>query len=164
MMLKKKICMLGAFGVGKTSLVRAFVESIFSEDYLSTIGVRISQKTVQISDQEIKLILWDIAGEEEFFQIPTNFITGASGYLLVVDGTRPATLETALEVHERVESEIGVLPRLLLFNKSDLNEEWSIPAEQIENLRENGWLCFRTSAKTGENVEKAFTDLATQLL
>jgi small GTP-binding protein len=162
--LKKKICLLGAFGVGKTSLVRAFVHSIFSEEYLSTIGVQISEKTVRIGCDELKLMLWDIAGEEEFFQIPSNYVAGAAGYLLVVDGTRPETLETALEVKERVDREVGDLPCLLLFNKSDRVEDWNLSEERIDAFRSDGWICLRTSAKTGENVEQAFSDLAARLI
>lgn len=66
--LKKKICMLGTHGVGKTSLVRHFVHSIFDDHYLSTIGVKIDRKTVQLDEVEVTMVLWDIAGEEDFFR------------------------------------------------------------------------------------------------
>ena len=156
--------MLGAFGVGKTSLVRTFVHSVFSEEYLSTIGVQISQKTAHVGDTEVKMMLWDIAGEEEFFQIPSGYVAGAAGYLLVVDGTRPETLETALEVAERIERDVGELPRLLLVNKSDLDEDWNLPEERLDALENDGWARLHTSAKTGANVEEAFVGLAAKLI
>jgi small GTP-binding protein len=88
-MMQKKICMLGAFAVGKTSLVARFVESIFSDRYHTTVGVKIEKKTLQVSGQQWNLIVWDLAGEDEFMQIRMSYLRGSSGYLLVADGTRP---------------------------------------------------------------------------
>jgi len=65
-MIKKKIVMLGSFAVGKTSLVQRFVNSIFSEKYLTTIGVKIDQKIVNVNDKEVNLLLWDIHGEDDY--------------------------------------------------------------------------------------------------
>lgn len=156
--------MLGAAAVGKTSLVARYVRSIFSEKYHSTIGVKIDKKTVQHGDNAVNLILWDIYGEDQFQQVQTSYLRGASGYLLVADGTRPDTLDTALVLHERVYNSVGALPFRLLINKSDLTEQWALSDAALEPLREQGWQIIRTSAKTGEGVERAFVSLTEEML
>ena len=158
--LQKKICMLGGFGVGKTSLVRRFVESIFSETYLTTVGVKIDKKTVALNDRTITLILWDVAGEDDIAPLRMSYIRGASGYVLVADGTRQTTLDVALSLRDRVEAECGVLPFVLLLNKSDLREQWQIAAQTLEDLPKKGCTARLSSALTGEGVEQAFHDLA----
>src|SRR5580700_10653949 len=102
-MLQKKICMLGSFSVGKTSLVRRFVESIFSDRYLTTVGVKIDKKVVQVNGQDVTVMLWDLYGEDEFQKIRMSYLRGASGYLLVADGTRLATLEKTIAIKEEAE-------------------------------------------------------------
>ena len=92
-MLQKKVCLLGGFGVGKTSLVRRYVQSIFSDTYLTTVGVKIEKKMVNVGAAEVALILWDIAGEDDITGIRTSYLRGAAGYFLVVDVTRGETLE-----------------------------------------------------------------------
>ena len=124
--LQKKICMLGGFSVGKTSLVRRYVASIFSETYLTTVGVKIDKKTVERSGRTVNLILWDLAGEDDIASLRMSYLRGAAGYVLVADGTRPATLDVALSLRERVETEYGSLPFVLLLNKHDLIEQWAI--------------------------------------
>lgn len=156
--------MLGAAAVGKTSLVARYVRSIFSEKYHSTIGVKIDKKTVQHGDKAVNLILWDIYGEDQFQQVQTSYLRGASGYLLVADGTRPDTLDTALVLRGRVHDSVGDLPFRLLINKSDLTDQWALSEAVLEPLREQGWQIIRTSAKTGEGVEKAFVSLTEEML
>ena len=158
--LQKKICMLGAFSVGKTSLVKRFVESVFSETYLTTVGVKIDKKTVELSDRIVNLILWDLAGEDDISSLRMSYLRGAAGYVLVADGTRPLTLEVALSLRQRVEAEFGRLPFVLLLNKSDLKEQWAISDEDVEDLRQSGWWVRSTSARTGEGVDDAFGTLA----
>src|SRR5207302_7436931 len=85
--LQKKICVLGGFGVGKTSLVKRYIESIFSESYLTTVGVKIDKKTVDLTDRIVNLILWDIAGEDDLSSLRVAYLRGSAGYLLVADGT-----------------------------------------------------------------------------
>src|SRR6204780_5202049 len=87
-MLKKKICMVGEFGVGKTSLVRLFVDSIFDERYLTTIGVKIDRKDVTVGSASVTLMLWDLAGEDDLAQLKVSHLRGASGYILVPTGAR----------------------------------------------------------------------------
>jgi small GTP-binding protein len=163
-MIKKKICMLGAFAVGKTSLVSRYVKSIFSEKYLTTIGVKTDKKVVFVQEQEVNLVLWDLAGEDDFMQVRLAYLRGASGYILVADGTRKRTLDTAIDLHRRVETNIGKMPFLLVVNKADLADEWDIPEDKIESLIERGWVVLKTSAKTGAGVEEAFLALSERML
>ena len=163
-MLQKKVCVLGAFGVGKTTLVRRFVESIFSEAYLTTVGVKIDKKTVTVGSEPVTLVLWDIAGEDAERSVRMNYVRGASGYFLVADGTRAETLDVASSIQARVTAEVGGLPFLLLLNKADLQESWDVAAAPLESLERAGWAVVRTSAKTGENVEEAFHELTKRLV
>lgn len=162
-MLQKKICLLGAFGVGKTSLVRRYVDTIFSDAYLTTVGVKIDKKQLTVGSEQMALILWDIAGEDEVAAVRVSYLRGAAGYLLVVDGTRPETLDTAVSIQARVGAEIGEVPFVALLNKADLLEDWALPAERIERLEAAGWNFRRTSAKTGMGVEEAFLELAARV-
>lgn len=158
--LQKKICMLGAFASGKTSLVARYVRSIFSEEYHSTIGVKIDRKTVVApSGREVDLMLWDIAGEDEFVTVKASYVRGSAGYLLVVDGTRPTTVHAAWALRERVRREVGTIPYLLLLNKCDLIDQWVLEDAEVEALSKDAMATFRTSAKTGECVEQAFAAL-----
>jgi len=160
--LQKKICLLGAFGVGKTSLTRRFVDSIFSDAYLTTVGVKIDKKVVSVGDKPVSLLIWDIAGEDDVSAVRTSYLRGAAGYLLIVDVTRAQTLTVARSIRERVTAEIGDIPFLCLLNKTDV-EDWDIGNASIEELISQGWTVRRTSAKTGEGVESAFSDLAQRL-
>src|SRR4030095_6092425 len=89
---QKKVCMLGTFAVGKTSLVRRFVESIYSDKYHTTVGVKIDKKVVPVDGEEVMLMLWDIEGTESEHEMRMSYLRGAAGYLMVVDGTRQETL------------------------------------------------------------------------
>lgn len=163
-MIKKKIVMLGGFAVGKTSLVQRFVNSIFSEKYQTTIGVKIDQKKVDIDGTEVNMILWDIHGEDDFQKVKKSYIIGASGYFLVADGTRKQTLSTVDYLHELAQSVSKDIPFILLINKSDLADEWEIENEVIEKYSDSGWQVIMTSAKTGLKVEDAFLDLAKKMI
>ena len=159
-MIQKKICMVGAFAVGKTSLVKRFVESIFSDRYLTTVGVKIDKKPVKLGDTDVNLILWDIAGEDDLTRMRMSYLRGASGYLLVVDGTRPGTLDTAVNLQKKVGEFSGTgIPFVLLLNKTDLTDAWSLADERIAELSASDWTVMKTSAKTGEGVEDAFLTL-----
>jgi small GTP-binding protein len=163
-MIQKKICMLGTFAVGKTSLVRRFVESIYSDKYHTTVGVKIDKKQVQVGAQELMLLLWDIEGAEKVEELRKSYLRGSAGYLLVADGTRRDTLYKALEIHERAKETIGEVPHLILINKSDLAEQWNLDHRELEVLGERGWQVIQTSAKTGVGVEEAFLSLARKMM
>lgn len=156
--------MIGAYAVGKTSLVARFVRSMFSEDYHTTVGVKIDQKELTVGGQTVKLVLWDMHGEDEFQSLRRSYLRGAAGALLVADGTRPQTIEQALALREVLREELGNdIPCLLLLNKSDLQERWDLPAEREAELAEQ-LPVLRTSAKSGDGVEAAFLALAERML
>ena len=163
-MIQKKICMLGTFAVGKTSLVRRFVESIYSSKYHTTVGVKVDKKIVKVGSEDVALLLWDIEGTESDHEFRKSYLRGAAGYLLVVDGTRRDTLYKALALQTRAEETIGAVPFLLLMNKSDLADMWQIESREREALQQKNWTVIDTSAKTGRGVEEAFLALAEKLM
>jgi small GTP-binding protein len=159
-MLQKKVCMLGSFSVGKSSLLRRFVENMFDEQYHTTIGVKVDKKVVNVSGENLTLVLWDIYGEDAFQKMRMSYLRGMHGYMLVVDGTRRQTLDDALALNDRVVSEIGKVPAVLALNKFDLSDQWEIEQAQETRLTAADWTIAHTSAKTGDAVEKAFLHLA----
>jgi small GTP-binding protein len=163
-LIKKKICMLGAFAVGKTSLVHRYVENIFSEKYQTTIGVKISKKSVKLENQTVELVLWDLAGKDGISELRTTYLRGASGYLLVIDKTRVNTIDVALELHDVAQEVLGKMPFLILVNKWDLQGKWDIDEDTIANLKKNTGETITTSAKTGMGVDEAFNRLAIKMM
>jgi hypothetical protein len=162
-MIQKKVCLLGTSGVGKTSLVAQFVHSMFSEKYLTTVGVKIDKKTVTIGDTEVMLMIWDLAGDDDFQRLQTTYLRGTSGFLLVADGTRAVTLDQVLELKNRVAPSMGDAPFILALNKADLAGQWEVDDARIASLTNDGWTVIKTSAKAGEHVEEAFTELARRM-
>jgi small GTP-binding protein len=156
--------MLGSAAVGKTSLVRRYVESIFSDKYLATVGVKIDQKNISVKDQEATLMLWDIEGINLSQRFQTAYLSGASGYILVVDGTRKETFDEAIRVKEYVESILGNTPFLLAINKMDMAAQWEVTTADTNALTAQGWPIIRTSAKDGMAVEEAFSNLASRMI
>jgi len=162
--IQKKICMLGGFAVGKTSLVRRFVSNVFSDHYQTTIGVTVEKKHVMVDDQEVLLMLWDLYGEDEFQHVRDSYVLGSSGYILVLDGTRKSTLDTALALQQLVVKTVGPVPFVSIINKSDLRSEWEIDETTIRQLRERGWTVLLGSAKLGQGVEELFAHLADKIM
>lgn len=157
---KRKVCLLGATGVGKTSLVMRFTRSIFSDQYQTTIGTKIETKQVEYGNRLLILVLWDLSGEDEFQRVRLSYLRGAAGYVLVADGTRRSTLDTALALHDATVKILGDVPRVLVLNKADLRPFWELDAaHDVRN-----WPVFETSAKTGAGVEEAFRALGHALL
>ena len=115
-MIQKKVCMMGAFAAGKTSLVARFVKSIFSDKYLTTVGVKVDKKSIQIGERDLNLILWDLYGEDEFQKVRLSYLRGSSGYVLVVDGTRRITLDKAILLQKEAEEALGKVPFVLALN------------------------------------------------
>jgi len=163
-MIQKKICMLGSFAVGKTSLIRRFVESIYSEAYHTTVGIKIDKRVVRHNDSDVTLVLWDLYGEDEFQKMRWSYLRGAAGYLLVADGTRRNTLDKAFQLEQRIREEIGEIPFILLINKTDLVQDWELDPAMESQLTARNWTILRSSAKTGENVDAAFLQLTRKML
>ncbi len=163
-MIQKKVCMLGAFAVGKTSLVRRYVDSIFSEKYTTTIGVKIDKKVVHIGEQELALLLWDVYGEDTHKKVLPGYLRGMAGYLLVVDPTRPNTFHNAVSLNKLVNDTLGPKPFVLVMNKSDLKEDWEVEATELQALVDVAVAVMDTSAKTGSGVNEMFKVLAKALL
>jgi len=163
-MIQKEVCMVGAFGVGKTSLVARYVHSIFSEKYQTTVGVKIDKKQVVIDGQDVTLMLWDLAGEDALTQVKPAHLRGSSGYLLVVDGTRRNTLDTAINLQRRAQDAAGDVPFLLVLNKADIKDTWEVTDGDLQPLLDRGWTLLEASAKNGERVEALFHELGSRML
>lgn len=162
-MITHKISMVGMHGVGKTSLVRRFVSSIFDEAYHTTLGVKVDRKALTVDGQRVNLMLWDVAGAEADFGVPMHYLRGSSGLLLVMDGTRPESLDCGLQMAEQIRAALGDLPCIPLLNKADL--DWYADGATLAGkLAPLGAPALSTSARTGDNVEQAFTSLARRLL
>lgn len=160
---KKKILLLGAFGVGKTSLVSRFVLSVVTDKYHSSVGMKIDKKLLSIDGNNVELMLWDLAGEDELNKVNTIYLRGADGYLLVIDGTRGGTFDTAFTLRDRVEREVGTIPYVVIINKTDLagTDKWQLTQEHDALLAAQNLTVIKTSAKTGAGVEEAFLAIAT---
>jgi small GTP-binding protein len=150
----KKVCLLGDFAVGKTSLIRRFVYSLFDDKYISTIGVKVSRKTVAVPRDrdivELTMMLWDLAGSEEFGQVRASYVRGAAGAALVCDLTRPETLDS---LQTYVDDLLDLNPNaqvVLAANKSDLITQQKLAPESVKAVAAAlNAPCFLTSAKTG---------------
>ena len=164
--IQKKICLLGDFGVGKTSVVRQFVEGRFDDKYFSTVGVKISRKVLPRSYGEMNMLVWDLAGSNGFVSsLSDTYMQGAAGALIVCDLTRLDTL-IALENYARqIRSTNPGIQLVFVGNKVDLTEKRAISdLDLLIKLSAVGeTTLFLTSAKTGEQVEEAFIRLAEKI-
>ena len=159
--MNKKVILVGHFGVGKSSLVRRFVHSQFSEEYITTIGVKIDKKIVNIDGVVITLLIWDIAGENSQQKIPQSYRLGAHGALYVFDVSRPATYEHLENEILALKEMIPGIPLQILANKSDLVEDETLQ-ECLKKIAP--YQAFATSAKSGAHVEEAFELLAKKMI
>jgi len=157
-MSKKKICMVGDFSVGKTSLTQKFVNNVFSEKYLTTIGVKIDTAFVG----ETKLIVWDVAGRDSLSSINASYLVGAAGVVLVADGSRPHTVEGLNDIWSTVSQRIGEVPVVVALNKADL-VDWGEDDQKVSEFQSFGWDVFNTSAKNGQNVSELFERLVEKI-
>jgi hypothetical protein len=161
---KLKICMVGGTAVGKTSLVNRYMSSIFNERYATTIGVKIQARRLTRGDRAVDLVLWDLSGEDEFQSVQPAYVRGASGYLLVIDGTRRETVETAIGLERRIRQQIREIPFVTVLNKADLAARWELDSDVIASLVGRSAGVVRTSAKTGEGVDAAFERLVDAII
>jgi len=162
MNIAKKICLIGRFAVGKTSLVKQYIDNQFSEKYKTTVGVSISTKKLQIDGIELSLVIWDIAGFEQENHY-MNYLRGVHGLIWVVDGTEPESL-SILDTISHSFPKITQIPSLCFINKYDLIDQWIITDKDVKRLEETFKIVLKTSAKTGVNVEEGFNQLADILI
>lgn len=168
---KRKICLLGTFGVGKTSLVQRFVNNRFSEKYLTTVGLSVSQKTMPPIYHEADgdpvqhmFLIWDIAGIEKFDSVASNYFRGASGALAVGDVTRPETADVLAKILDRFFSVCPQAAVVTIANKIDLISDPESRCAGYHQLSADlGSELILTSAKTGERVEDAFCLLSQKI-
>jgi len=178
--ISQKICLVGDFGVGKTSLIRQFVDRQFSDKYLSTVGVKISRKLVAIAEKnfhtdnirateltQLQLIIWDIEGSTRFKAISPSYLQGAKGALLVGDATRESSIQN-LKSHIELFQSVNPKSNMIIgLNKVDLitsQERDKISQYLIKQFSHLKISVCLTSAKTGEGVDHAFQNLARQIL
>ena len=160
-MIAKKVLLVGNFGVGKTSLIRRFVLNQFSEEYISTIGVRVSSKVVNYEQQEIKLLIWDVAGISGDEKIPKAYFLGANAAMFVFDLSRKDTYSNINEHLENIKTISGLKKITVIGNKKDLLTNKEIEAVlDLVSVKVD----LITSAKDAENVEDAFLKLAAQAI
>ncbi len=160
-----KICLLGELKVGKTTLVYRYIENKFRTDFRSTLGVNLLKKTVKIGDSTISTQIWDLGGQEPFKKLRKLYLEGAEGALLLFDVTNQQSFIKLGEWISSFREVHGNKPVVLIGNKIDLKENIIIDQSQAERYAsENNMSLVLTSAKTGENVEKAFVDLLKRII
>ena len=167
--ISKKVCLLGDFAVGKTSLVRRFIYDLFDDKYITTIGVKVSRKTVAIprADEvvELTMMLWDLAGSEEFNQVRASYLRGTAGAVLVCDLTRPETLDSFRTYRDDLFSITPNAQLIMAANKRDLTDQQQLTVEQIEAIAaELNAPYYLTSARSGDEVESLFRHLGRLML
>lgn len=155
----RKILLTGSFAVGKTSLFHRFLYNTFSDKYLTSIGVKVDKKGVNIGGEEMALIVWDIAGEVSQDKIPRSYFLGASAIIYVFDLSRPSTFENIDSDLFFLETILPACPIRVVGNKKDLIQD-----VQLESIATSLSVDYFTSAKTGENVENLFNDIGKELL
>jgi small GTP-binding protein len=172
--IKGKVCLLGDIAVGKTSLIRRFVFDKFEDKYISTIGAKVTKKSLKIPYPEydrkidLTLMIWDIMGQHidrlpstltqyEHYVPPKNYFRNAKGAIIVCDITREDTFEHMKNWIKHLFDLSGKVPLILTGNKLDLISETDFPISKISGFaKENDGIGLLTSAKSGENVEKMF--------
>ena len=171
--ISQKICLVGDFSVGKTSLIRRFVERQFKDQYLSTVGVKISRKSIEVLRQEteekdlLQLLIWDIEGQTKFKGITPSYLQGAKGAVIVADVTRA---ETLAHLQDHLNLFFSINPQgfsIVALNKADL-----LSSEELTTLLDNHKYShlsqviptYTTSAKTGKNVDQIFQTLANKII
>jgi small GTP-binding protein len=165
-----KLALLGDSAVGKTSLINQYIHHKFNRDYHPSLGVNIVIKEMDIEEKNahIKIILWDIAGQEKYDLSRKAFFQGCSGALFVYDITRPATFKSVKSKWLKDLKEYGnnKAKFLLIGNKNDLTDRKAVTTEQGQRLAEKikASEFVETSAQSGENVEKAFKTLALNVI
>ena len=164
--LVKKVCLIGDSGVGKTSLIRRFVLDLFEDKYLTTIGAKVTKKAMAVDLPErdlhvnLSLMIWDVAGQKEYKLFHEMYLKGTEGVLAVADLTRMNTFDSLKAAIHMADRTAVNIPMIFLLNKCDLAELSSIDLKDVRTLASQRDIpVMATSAKTGMNVELAFSQL-----
>jgi small GTP-binding protein len=157
--IRKKIVLFGNVGVGKTSISRQFLFNEFSKVYLSTMGVQVDKKIIQIGEYDIILMIWDLAGEIFETKLYDNYVKGAHGIIGVFDATRMDTLSIVKDYFDSLREQNSTLSTIIVANKIDLLSE-----DELINIENLPQIDFLTSAKTGYGIEKAFYSIAETMM
>jgi small GTP-binding protein len=168
----KKVCLLGDPCVGKTSLIQRYVLNEFSDDYLPTIGTKVTKKTLMLEFEpkrpqsiNFSMLIFDILGQLKFQSMQRPYFQGSEGALIVSDLTREDTIQSLTDWHQRLVDVVGEIPVMYLGNKKDLVDKDHQNKELMQSLAAaKDVTCLYTSAKTGDNVEKAFEMLARKIM
>ncbi len=172
--IRKKICLLGDAAVGKTSLIAKYVYDVFDDTYITTMGTKVSKKVVSLENPEnngnnqnvnLTLAIWDVIGQHQYHSLVIKYFKNAKGGLVVADGTRPETIDSLHNWIGSFHNTVGKVPMVLLINKSDLFDIDTFDKQKLDEISiESGAKYLFTSAKTGNNVEQAFSMLAKLML
>ena len=168
--IKVKLCILGDWGVGKTSLIRRYVLDKYDDKYLATFGTKVSKKRIKFKKSEDSVIdlnmqIWDVMGQKEFNSIHKLAYQGTKAALIVCDVTRPETLYNTCFWRLDLFKITRKVPIIILANKSDLNGQSKITKDDLKEVSEDIKApCFFTSAKTGENVNDAFKTIGKKVI
>ncbi|XP_038656585.1 ras-related protein Rab-23 isoform X1 [Scyliorhinus canicula] len=160
-----KVVVVGNGAVGKSSMIQRYCKGIFTKDYKKTIGVDFLERQIQVNDEDVRLMLWDTAGQEEFDAITKAYYRGAQACVLVFSTTDRESFEAIPSWKEKVEAEVGNIPTVLVQNKIDLLDETVLKNEEAEALAKKLKLRFyRASVKEDLNVNEVFKYLAEKYL
>jgi len=165
--MKRKVCLVGDEGVGKTSIVRRFAHAAFDEGYMRTVGTMVSKRDMNVPEMGhiVTLLIWDISGQRDFVDLfKEAYFKHIRGIVPVFDLTRPETFESLHEWLGETVASAPQVPMTVLANKADLTGERRIADSQVKGFcspRSISWM--KTSARTGQNVETAFHHLAGEM-
>lgn len=154
-----KVIISGDSNVGKTSLIRRYCEGQFDESRITTLGVDFQTKLVMVGDTQVKLSIWDVAGQEKFQTFRDTFYRGAHAVALVYDVTQPPTFFSLMHWREEIHKLVPLVPMAVIGNKNDLYK-FVAPEEARAWARSLEMPFLLTSAATGEGVEALFSGLA----
>ena len=151
-MVDRKILLLGDSAVGKTAIARRFVDDEFEENYRPTAAARPWKKKLETGGEEFSLAIWDIAGHT--LQLHPAFYSGAHGAILVCDQTNKSTADSLTAWHNALMNKLGIIPVMVLANKSDIGQECD-----IGYIKKYGYEAIKVSARTGEGIKEAFEEM-----
>jgi len=162
-----KIVVIGDATVGKTSLIKKYTAGSFNQEYIKTIGAQFSRyQKVLGENQEIRvrLLFWDIAGQDDFDFMRPKFYHGARGAIIVFDLTRDETLQNVMNWYNDLRRHVGVIPTILFGNKNDLIQTFEDSKIETTIQMDKFYKFYKTSAKTGEHVHEAFDTIIQHLV